>query len=61
MDKMINTLLADTSFGPGDVTYLTQVACTKSTYRAPSAPDKPIFLKDLGKTTLCGSLLVYHV
>ena len=47
MDKMLNTLLADTSFGPGDVTFLTQTACTKSTYKAPSAPDKPIFLKDL--------------
>ena len=47
MDKMLNTLLADTLFGPGDVTCLTQTACTKSTYRALSAPDKSIFLKDL--------------
>ena len=47
MDKMLNTLLTDTSFGPGDVTYLTQATCTKSTYRAPGALDKPIFLKDL--------------
>ena len=43
----MDTLLADTSFGPGDVTCLTQAACTKSTYKAPSVPDKPIFLKDL--------------
>ena len=47
MDKMLNTLFADTSFGPRDVTCFTQAACTKSTYRAPSAPDKPITLKNL--------------
>ena len=47
MDKMLNTLFGDTLFGPRDVTCLTQATCTKSTYRASSALDKPIFLKDL--------------
>lgn len=48
MDHLLDVLLADTSFGPQDVTCLIEGACTKLRYRAPFASDKPIFLKDLG-------------
>lgn len=47
MARLLDDLLADCCFGRRDVLCLAQGTCTKSTYRAPTAPEKPFFLKEI--------------
>lgn len=43
----MNIVLDGASFSAANVVTLSQAACTQSSYRAPTAPNKPIFLKEL--------------
>jgi len=47
---LLGKVLSSTNFGPIKVTYISQFSCTPSSYKDPTDPNKPIFLKDL--TTL---------
>lgn len=48
MRPLLRTILSCTSVSYGEVTYFSQAECTFSSYKNPSQPNKPYFLKDLG-------------
>ena len=47
LDPVLEVVLEGASFSTADVLTLSQGSCFKSQYRAPTAPNKPFFLKDL--------------
>ena len=47
LEQLLDVLLKDVNFSARDVIALSQEKCEQSLYRSPTAPSKPVFLKEL--------------